>query len=172
MYQALCFPEPTLPAAWGGPHSGLLSLLGPVFSKLAGWSCHLLSCKEMASPRLRAGLPPAWSHRGHQWHFSLPVQRGALSHSSSPTEEISAFFCYNLRTIKPMLLPDSSYSPFFPLLFSLAAEQAQSACFTFKQRKISGSAWLLNCSTSSTKLWYSNFCLRQFSFWSLDAVNC
>lgn len=37
-----------------GPHSGLLSLLGSVFPQLGGWSCHLLSCKEMASPRLHA----------------------------------------------------------------------------------------------------------------------
>lgn len=68
--------------------------------------------------------------------------------------------------------PQLIMQSFLSLSVSPGCKATPPCCFTFKQRNISGSAWLLKYSTSSTKLWYSNFCMRKFSVWSPDAVNC
>lgn len=60
--QSPLLPRPHVACSVRGPHSDLLSLLGPVLPQLGGWSCHLLSCTKMASPR------PALPVQGYPLH--------------------------------------------------------------------------------------------------------
>lgn len=122
-----------------------------------------------------AGLPPP-SRRRQLWHFG---QGHICESSEEPSLTLLALqrkqqhfpVVLQSQDHKTCASPQLTVWVSFPFC-SLSSRESPACCFTFKQRKISGSAWLLKYCTSSTKLWYSNFCLRQFSVWSLDAVNC
>jgi len=151
-HQALCFPEPTLPAARGtGAHSGTLSLLGPVFPQLRGWSCCLprarLPCKQMPSPstalhqrRAGVGFTPTAGQRA----ATVSTQPAFLASSPlslfQPYRGNSKIFpwYYNPSNTNPMLLPILPCSP-FPF-YCLQLQSKPSLLFHLQQRKISGSA--------------------------------